>query len=175
MTKLDILDGLDEIKIGASYKLDGKELTTPPGNTSELTRVQVEYVTMPGWKQNISKCRRFEDLPQAAQEYVHVVEQLCEVPGESPLVCAYLNHMLTVCLICSQMDWRRSVSRLDYSRLLDGDWALSFYSHHLSLHFTHLLSPFSLVRNRHCSLTSFSLNIDSSLGTSRNFSSLSPG
>lgn len=81
LTKLDILDGLDEIKIGVGYKLDGKELVTPPGNTLDLARVQVSYVTLPGWKQNISKCRRFEELPIRAQEYVRMVEQLCEVPG----------------------------------------------------------------------------------------------
>ncbi|KAJ6218249.1 hypothetical protein RDWZM_009406 [Blomia tropicalis] len=80
LTKLDILDGLDEIKIGVGYKLDGKELVTPPGNTLDLARVQVSYVTLPGWKQNISKCRRFEELPIRAQEYVRMVEQLCEVP-----------------------------------------------------------------------------------------------
>ena len=82
LTKLDILDGLDEIKIGTNYMLDGKELTTPPGNTSDLGRVQVSYITLPGWKQNISQCRRFEDLPARAQEYVRLVEQLCEVPGK---------------------------------------------------------------------------------------------
>lgn len=80
LTKLDILDGLDEIKIGAQYMLDGKELVTPPGNTADLARVQVQYITVPGWKENISKCRRFEELPKRAQEYVQMIEQLCEVP-----------------------------------------------------------------------------------------------
>lgn len=80
MTKLDVLDGLDEIKIGAKYLLDGREVVTPPGNTNDLNRMQVEYVTMPGWKQSIAGCRRFEELPQAAQNYVRKVEELCEVP-----------------------------------------------------------------------------------------------
>ena len=82
LTKLDILDGLDEIKIGASYMLDGKEVVTPPASIADLSRVQVTYLTVPGWKQNISKCRKFEELPQRAQDYVNLVEQLCEVPSK---------------------------------------------------------------------------------------------
>ena len=62
--------------------LDGRELLTPPGNTMDLGRVTVSYITVPGWKENISKCRRFEELPKRAQEYVRMVEQLCEVPGK---------------------------------------------------------------------------------------------
>lgn len=80
MTKLDVLDHLDEIKIGAKYILNGQEVVTPPGNTSDLNRMQVEYVTMPGWKESIAKCRSFDELPQAAQNYVRKVEELCEVP-----------------------------------------------------------------------------------------------
>lgn len=82
MTKLDVLDGLDEIKIGTKYILNGQEVITPPGNTSDLNRMQVEYVTMPGWKESIAKCRTFEELPQAAQNYVRKVEELCEVPSK---------------------------------------------------------------------------------------------
>ena len=82
LTKLDILDGLDQIQIGASYKLDDKEIKTPPGNILDLARVTVTYITMPGWKQDISKCRSFEELPKRAQEYIRIVEQLCEVPSK---------------------------------------------------------------------------------------------
>lgn len=84
LTKLDILDELDEIKIGASYMLDGKELVTPPANTTDLGRVKVNYITMPGWKQSISKCRKFAELPQEAKDYVSTIERLAEVPGKYP-------------------------------------------------------------------------------------------
>ncbi|XP_017490845.1 PREDICTED: adenylosuccinate synthetase isozyme 1 A-like [Rhagoletis zephyria] len=80
LTKLDIFDGLDELKIGVSYHMDGKELVSPPGNTADLHKVVVTYLTLPGWKQNISKCRRFEELPKQAQEYVRTVEKVCEIP-----------------------------------------------------------------------------------------------
>ena len=112
MTKLDVLDGLDEIKIGAKYLLDGREVVTPPGNTNDLNRMQVEYVTMPGWKQSIAGCRRFEELPQAAQNYVRKVEELCEVPSK----CADKNVVIfqrliwSFPLLPSQVDWRRPVA-----------------------------------------------------------------
>lgn len=85
LTKLDIFDGLDELKIGVSYHMDGKELVSPPGNTADLHKVVVTYLTLPGWKQNISKCRRFEELPKQAQEYVRTVEKVCEIPSKSTL------------------------------------------------------------------------------------------
>lgn len=83
LTKVDIFDGLEELKIGVSYHIDGKEVFTPPGNTNDLHKVQVTYITLPGWKENISKCRRFEELPKQAQDYVRTVEKVCEIPSKS--------------------------------------------------------------------------------------------
>lgn len=82
ITKLDVLDGLETIKIGAFYMLDGKPLETPPGNTADLGRVQVEYVEMEGWKTSISKCRKFEDLPTQAKKYLQQIEKLVGVPSK---------------------------------------------------------------------------------------------
>lgn len=79
---MDILDGLEKIKIGAYYRLDGKPLETPPGNTADLSRVQVEYVEMPGWKKSISKCRKFEELPPEAKRYLQQIELLVGVPSK---------------------------------------------------------------------------------------------
>lgn len=69
MTKLDVLDDLEELKIGVAYKIDGK--TLPPGSIpstlAELEKVEVEYETLPGWKQSIAHCRDFSELPAEAQ------------------------------------------------------------------------------------------------------------
>jgi adenylosuccinate synthase len=82
LTKLDILDSFDEIKIGYAYMYNGKELFSPPANSSDLEcdRLEVKYLTMPGWNESIIKCRKFSDLPPAAQNYVRKIEELIEVP-----------------------------------------------------------------------------------------------
>ncbi|KAG0227862.1 phosphoribosylaminoimidazole carboxylase ade2 [Actinomortierella wolfii] len=82
ITKLDVLDDLDEIKIGVAYKVDGKELGYFPADLTILEKVEVVYETMPGWKTNISKCRKFEDLPVNAQKYIRRIEEICKVPVE---------------------------------------------------------------------------------------------
>ncbi|XP_075678212.1 adenylosuccinate synthetase [Dermatophagoides pteronyssinus] len=80
LTKLDILDGLSEIKIGISYMIDGREIDTPPANIVDLEKVTVNYVTLPGWKCSISDCRQFDDLPEKAQNYVRKIESLLGKP-----------------------------------------------------------------------------------------------
>ena len=80
LTKLDVLSTLDEIKIGIAYELDGKLLDSPPTNANKLARVKVIYDTLPGWKQDISQVRKFEDLPKEAREYVRYIEKKVEVP-----------------------------------------------------------------------------------------------
>ncbi|MDF2378969.1 MAG: adenylosuccinate synthase [Candidatus Gracilibacteria bacterium] len=76
VTKLDVLDELEELKIGTSYSYKGEKLTSFPSNLEVLANVEVEYETMPGWKTDITKCRTFEDLPQEAQNYVLRIEEL---------------------------------------------------------------------------------------------------
>lgn len=82
LTKLDVLSGLEELKIGYAYELNGQQL--PPGSMpatiEELAKAKVLYKTVPGWKEDISKCSKYEDLPAAAQSYVETLEELCGVP-----------------------------------------------------------------------------------------------
>ena len=82
VTKTDILDTFDEIKIGLSYKLDGKRLDSMPAEQSQLERVEVEYLVMPGWKSSIAHTTVFSDLPPNAQAYILKLEELVGVPGE---------------------------------------------------------------------------------------------
>ena len=74
LTKLDILSMMDEIPICAHYELDGKIIDRFPFPTLlDSCKPVTEY--MPGWKTDISKCRRWEDLPKEAQDYVLYIEK----------------------------------------------------------------------------------------------------
>ncbi|XP_059771113.1 adenylosuccinate synthetase isozyme 1 isoform X3 [Balaenoptera ricei] len=70
LTKLDILDALDEIKVGVAYKLSGKRIPYFPANQETLQKVEVEYETLPGWKADTTGARKWEDLPPHAQSYI---------------------------------------------------------------------------------------------------------
>lgn len=82
ITKLDVLDNLDDIKIGVAYKIDGVTLPSGmmPSTLGALSKVEVEYETLKGWKTDISKIKKYEDLPAEAKAYVERVEELCGVP-----------------------------------------------------------------------------------------------
>jgi len=76
LTKLDILDKLDEIQIGCEYVKNGEKLKYFPSSEVQFQGVSVEYVTMPGWKTSIVDCRKFSELPENAQKYVKKIEEL---------------------------------------------------------------------------------------------------
>lgn len=80
VTKLDILDDLDEIKIGIKYLKDGQELDHFPSSIQSFKGVSVEYLTVPGWKSSIVECKTFESLPQNAQDYIHKIEDFLHIP-----------------------------------------------------------------------------------------------
>ena len=80
LTKLDVLDDLDEIKIGVTYIIGDKKLETFPANLSLLENANVEYISFPGWKQDISKIRTFDNLPVEAQNYISFIEKFVGVP-----------------------------------------------------------------------------------------------
>uniref|UniRef100_A0A8C6UWX5 Adenylosuccinate synthetase n=1 Tax=Neogobius melanostomus TaxID=47308 RepID=A0A8C6UWX5_9GOBI len=80
LTKLDILDVLDEIKVGVAYKLNGKRIPHFPANMDVLQKVEVEYETFPGWKADTSAARKWSDLPAKAQNYIRFIENDIGVP-----------------------------------------------------------------------------------------------
>jgi len=80
LTKLDVLSGFEEIKLGTKYFLDGKEVTSVPAHVNDLARVKVEYLTVPGWKEDISKVTTWDELPENAKRYIELIERLIEVP-----------------------------------------------------------------------------------------------
>uniref|UniRef100_A0A8C8FJH7 Adenylosuccinate synthetase n=1 Tax=Oncorhynchus tshawytscha TaxID=74940 RepID=A0A8C8FJH7_ONCTS len=80
LTKLDILDVLDEIKVGVAYKINGKRIPHFPADMELLHKVEVEYETFPGWKSDTSAARKWNNLPQKAQNYIRFVENHIGVP-----------------------------------------------------------------------------------------------
>ena len=81
LTKLDVLDHVDQIKVCVGYELDGQRVEEFPTKLSELERVVPIYETLQGWKgESTRNIDTFEELPAAAQAYVEWVEQKLGVP-----------------------------------------------------------------------------------------------
>ena len=80
LTKLDVLDCVDEIKICTGYMVDGKIIDTFPADCSVLNEVEPVYESMDGWDDPISGIRTFVELPKAAQDYVRRIEEVAGVP-----------------------------------------------------------------------------------------------
>ncbi|XP_066575173.1 adenylosuccinate synthase, like [Amia ocellicauda] len=80
LTKLDILDTLEEIKVGVAYEIDGEEIPSFPASVDLLSRVSVRYAVLPGWQCSTGGAGCFADLPPAAQRYVHFIEDYLQVP-----------------------------------------------------------------------------------------------
>ena len=80
ITRLDILDGLDTIKICTGYKYQGQLLQEYPASLDVLEHVEPVYEEMPGWKTDISGCQSYDELPEAARHYVERISELVEVP-----------------------------------------------------------------------------------------------
>ncbi|MGB3763966.1 MAG: adenylosuccinate synthase [Ornithinimicrobium sp.] len=76
VTKLDVLTGLDTIPICVAYDVLGTRHDEMPVNQSDFHHAVPIYEEMPGWTEDISGCREFEDLPQAAQDYIIRLEEL---------------------------------------------------------------------------------------------------
>ncbi|MEV8368404.1 adenylosuccinate synthase [Microbacterium lacus] len=76
LTKLDILTGLDEIPVCVAYDVDGTRFDEVPVNQSDFHHAKPILEYFPGWKEDISGARTFEDLPLAAQDYVLALEEM---------------------------------------------------------------------------------------------------
>jgi len=80
LTKLDILDGFDEVKVCVSYRLDGREIDYLPAGEQAQARVEPVYETIEGWKQPTARARSWAQLPAQAIKYVRRVEELVGCP-----------------------------------------------------------------------------------------------
>ncbi|KAF8911893.1 P-loop containing nucleoside triphosphate hydrolase protein [Mucidula mucida] len=82
LTKLDILDALKEIQIAVKYFVDGVELEGFPADLELLAKVDVEYVTLPGWNSPITELTTYEALPANCKKYIEFIEKFLNVPIE---------------------------------------------------------------------------------------------
>lgn len=80
ITKLDVLDKFNEIEVGVAYKLNGKELPSFPEDLIDLAKVEVVYKKFPGWEQDITGIKKYEDLPENAKNYLKFIEDYLQVP-----------------------------------------------------------------------------------------------
>ena len=77
ITKLDVLSYHDQIQVCTGYELDGKELTSYPTDIARMGKVKPIYETLPGWKQDISKVRNYDDLPSETKDYLSFISEQC--------------------------------------------------------------------------------------------------
>lgn len=80
ITKLDVLDELDEIKVCTAYKIDGAIHHELPSSARLFAKCEPIYTTLPGWRQSTADCRSLEDLPTQALDYLKFLAELMEVP-----------------------------------------------------------------------------------------------
>jgi adenylosuccinate synthase len=80
ITKLDVLDELEEIQVCIAYEINGQRTTDFPNSGRDFANCHPIYKTLPGWKQSTADCRSLEDLPAAALNYLKFLADLMEVP-----------------------------------------------------------------------------------------------
>jgi len=80
--KLDVLTGIDPLKIAVGYKIDGKKYDTFTVDLNKLAKAKVIYEDMPGWKEDITKVRKFNQLPREARNYIKKIEKFTGLPVE---------------------------------------------------------------------------------------------
>jgi adenylosuccinate synthase len=80
ITKLDVLDGLDTIRICVGYEINGEERRTPPVGADALEGCKPIYIDMPGWTESTVGIRNYDDLPDTAKAYLKRIEEVTETP-----------------------------------------------------------------------------------------------
>ena len=80
VTKLDVLDGMEELKVCTAYRLDGQEVQVPPTNPEDWERLEPVYQSFPGWKDTTRGVTGFDRLPATAQSYLREVQNLTGAP-----------------------------------------------------------------------------------------------
>ncbi len=80
LTKLDVLDAFEELKVAVAYHADGERFHHLPSHQSQLHHAVPEYVTVEGWGSTTSDVTRYSDLPKAARDYIDLLEAQCGAP-----------------------------------------------------------------------------------------------
>jgi adenylosuccinate synthase len=80
ITKLDVLTGLDILKIAVAYELEGKRVLSKPASIKKLAMCEPVYVELPGWKEELSPVKTWDQLPAAAKNYLKAIEENTHIP-----------------------------------------------------------------------------------------------
>ena len=80
LTKLDVLDTFENVRVCVGYELNGKSLAGYPDDAQLLGEITAKYVDLPGWKSSVRRIRSYKDLPKQARSLIELVEQRCGVP-----------------------------------------------------------------------------------------------
>ena len=96
ITKLDVLDGLDKVKICVGYRYENEVLTAPPADAEILSNCEPVYEEMPGWQQNSFGLTNQADLPQSANNYLERLSELVGVPIDIISTGAQRNETIIV-------------------------------------------------------------------------------
>jgi len=80
ITKLDVLDGLESIRICVGYKVDGEAVDAPPVGADAIESCEPVYIEMPGWRESTVGITQYDDLPAAARDYLGKLEEVTEAP-----------------------------------------------------------------------------------------------
>lgn len=80
ITKLDVLDQMETIRIATGYELDGAQIDVPPGSTEALARCRPSFIELPGWMESTVGATRVESLPAKARTYLDRIEELAGLP-----------------------------------------------------------------------------------------------
>jgi len=80
LTKLDVLDGFETVRVCVGYRIDGKRIDHYPDRADLLARVEPEYVQLPGWQRDLRATREVSELPSAARAFVQLIEAEVGVP-----------------------------------------------------------------------------------------------
>jgi adenylosuccinate synthase len=81
LTRIDILDDLDELQVCVAYELDGQRVDHVPSQIEDLARCTPVYEGMSGWKTPTGDAHDWRDLPRQAQEYVRLIEECVGAPA----------------------------------------------------------------------------------------------
>ncbi len=80
LTKLDVLDGLEKLRIATGYRANGKDLDVPPIGADAYEQCEPQYIEVPGWSGTTVGCRTYDDLPDNAKAYIKKIEEVVGVP-----------------------------------------------------------------------------------------------
>ena len=80
LTKLDVLDGFETLKVCVGYRIDGKDIDHLPASALLQARIEPQYETMAGWSESTRGARSWADLPATAVKYIRRIEELIGAP-----------------------------------------------------------------------------------------------